>query len=361
MTYSIKSDKQGASRRVLPVVLAVGIACIVSLSWISWRYYQQQLEPVSTDTQAVLFEIEAGAAPQSIADQLEDAGLIRASWAFSWYLRSEGIRGDIKAGTFSLEPRLSSQEIAAIITRPDDTSSLITIPPERRIDEIKTILINAGFDPEAVDEALDPAAHADHPALVDKPASASLEGYLYPETFQIDQGTTAIEVVQLSLNEMANRLTPDFKEAVAQQGLSVHEAITLASVVEREVTADNPQDRPQVAQVFYRRLAEEMRLESDITAYYGAALAGLNPRDHPGYHSPYNTYQNDGLPPGPISNVSDSSLEAVAQPAQTNYLYFVSGDPDENGISTTHFSSTLDEHRRLTQLYCTEQCGLPTR
>ena len=109
-------------------------------------------------------------------------------------------------------------------------------------------------------------------------------------------------------------------------------------------------DRPVVAQVFLKRYKEDMRLGSDVTAYYGARLAGKEPSL--GYDSPYNTRLHSGLPPGPISNVSAGSLEAVAFPAQTDWLYFVAGD---DGI--THFSKTLQEHEALTAKYCKKLCS----
>ena len=127
----------------------------------------------------------------------------------------------------------------------------------------------------------------------------------------------------------------------------MHQGITLASIIERE--ASTPEDRSRVAQVFYRRISEGRRLQSDATALYGAALNGAEPSAH--YESAYNTYSHDGLPPGPISNVSASSLAAVANPASTDYLYFVAGDDGQ-----TYFSHTLAEHEALTQQHCTRAC-----
>ena len=241
------------------------------------------------------------------------------------------------------------------ITGGEVEQTTFTILPEHRLGEIRESLINeGGFSLEEVDEALDPAQYDGHPALSDKPANANLEGYIYPETFQISHSTTAQDIIELSLNEMASYLSPTIREGIRAQGLTVHEGIILASIVEREVDTVNPNDRPQVAQVFYSRLEMDMDLQSDATSGYGAALDGVEATlDH---QTPYNTYQNAGLPPTPISNVTISSLQAVADPADTDHLYFVSGDRDENNVSVTYFSRTLEEHEKKTNLYCTTLC-----
>src|SRR5690606_16511226 len=184
-------------------------------------------------------------------------------------------------------------------------------------------------------------------ALVDKPSKASLEGYLYPESFQKTAETSAHSIIRASLDEMQKRLTPDLRAQIARQGLSVHEGIILASMIEKEVS--NEADKKKVAGVFFNRREAGMRFESDPTAFYGAILDDAEPSL--GYDSPYNTYTRDGLPSGPISNVSASSLAAVAGPAKITALYFVAGDD-----GTTHFSDTLAEHEANTRKYCTKLC-----
>ena len=362
MSYSLKAS----SRFTKPVIVGLSIfvaalvigGFLVSVNW----YYQQQLDPVSQSETTQLFEVATGDSTQAVAVKLEEAGLIRASWAFSWYMRTQGLRGDLQAGTYAIKPNQSVQEIARIITAQDEGERMtVTILPERRLDQVRDDLINAGFSPDEVDTALESEQYVDHPALSDKPSHASLEGYLYPETFHIDETTSAQDVIELSLDEMANRLTPDVRQAIEDRGLTVHEGIILASIVEREVTEENPQDRPQVAQVFYRRISEGVRLESNATWRYGAVMDGLDPSEHPNYDSPYNTYRYDGLTPSPISNVSESSISAVANPADTNYLYFVSDDGcmEPGEPCTNYFSETLEEHETKVQRYCPVRCAAP--
>jgi UPF0755 protein len=154
--------------------------------------------------------------------------------------------------------------------------------------------------------------------------------------------------VAASLDQMDKYLTPELRSAFAKQGLNPYQAITLASIIEKEVP--KAQDRLQVAQLFLSRLKLGMKLQSDATASYGAILAGKMPSST--YDSAYNTYTYAGLPPTPVSNVTISSLKAVGSPSDTQWLYFVSGDD-----GTTHFARTLDEHEANVQQYCKKLCS----
>lgn len=363
MTYSIRQNKYTLKQVILALVsilILLGIAGYFGFQYV----YKQNLQAIGTSSESQLIEIEQGATTQAVAEMLEQKQLIKASWAFSWYMRSEGLRSEVQAGTFALSPGQSVQEIAAVITGSNREVSNITILPEKRIDEIRVTLINNGFSPEEVDEALDPSSHQGHPALSEKPADATLEGYIYPETFAVEETTTAQEVISWSLDEMASRLTPDVRDAIKEQGLSVHEGIILASIVEREVGVENPEDRPQVAQVFISRLEIGMKLESNATTRYGAILRGdeatYSQQNDVTYSTPYNTYENEGLPPSPVSNVLATSIEAVAYPADTDYLYFVSADgclAEVDEPCVNYFSNTLEEHERLVRQHCQIRCS----
>lgn len=244
---------------------------------------------------------------------------------------------------------MSVDQIVGLLVNGSVKSDLLTILPGQRLDQIRETMINAGFTPEAVDRALDPAAYAGHPALADKPTTASLEGFLYPDSYQKDDATEPSVIVSEALNEMAEHLTPQLRADFASRGLSVYQGVTLASTVEKEVSDQD--ERAQAAQVFLKRLQADMMLGSDVTAFYGAIIAGREPSVD--YDSAYNTRIRKGLPIGPISNVSERSLQAVAKPAGTDWLYFVSGD---NGI--TYFSKTLREHEALTEEHCRKLCGV---
>lgn len=327
------------------------IAAVLSLAFGAFlvrREYNQNLRAVSSSQISKLFTVPEGAAAQEVAASLEKDGLIRAAWAFEWYFRNNNLRDHLKAGTYSLRPDMSVKEIADIITEGVVATNQVTILPGRRLDELRTSLINSGFVVADVDAALKPSAYTNHPALVDKPVSASLEGYIFPETFQKTATTKPQVIIEASLDELNKVLTPKLRADITRQGLTVYEAIILASIVEKE--AGKESEKPIIAQVFIKRLREDRRLESDATAGYGAVLDGkidgLSGSQILSYDSPYNTYKTDGLPPGPISNFNRSSLEAVARPASSSYLYFVSGRD-----CVTRFSATIEEHEKLIDQY----------
>lgn len=311
-------------------------------------WYVNSLKPLSSSLEVVSLTIEEGATPLQIGNQLVASKLIKNAKAFEWYVRFSGLNSKLKAGTYSLRPSQSVNEIAAQIADGKVTTMQFTIVPGKTLEDIKKLFVKAGFKEDAVEKALDPSYYSDLPALSDKPPLASLEGYLYPETFVMTETTTPNEIIKLSLDEMNKRLTPALRASFAKQGLSVHEAITLASIVEKEV--NNPDDRRQVAQVFLKRLKMGMALGSDVTYHYAAKL--LNVEATPFIDSPYNTRKYSGLPPGPISNVSITALEAVANPSPGDYLYFVAGDDGK-----TYFSKTNEEHEALTKEHCKVLCA----
>ncbi len=345
--YSLRNNNTGW----LPIVVGLTVALVVGVITVVMvirHNYFQNLKPLSGSQTSQLVTIESGSTATEIATKLKTANLIRASWAFEWYVRNHNVRDKLQAGSYYIQPSQSVSEIVDVLTKGRIATDLITVLPGKRIDQIKAAMVNAGFNPEEVEKAFDPALYTDHPALVDKPAGASLEGYLYPESFQKTPDTKPQTIVTAALDEMQKRLTPDIRAAFAKEGLTVHQGVILASIVEQEV--GNAQDRPTVAQVFLKRMHDGMQLGSDVTAFYGAIIAGKAPSV--AYDSPYNTRIHNGLPPGPISNVSVSSLQAVANPAATDYVYFVAGDDGK-----TYFSHTLAEHEALTKEHCKKLCN----
>lgn len=295
--------------------------------------YFKNLEPVTTETQAAeLVTIEQGTSADRIAVQLEQAGIIRSAWAFKLYLGSKNVRDLLQAGTYSLSPSQSVAQIVAQLTHGKVATDLVTIIPGQRLDQIRTTLLNYGFKKADVDQALNASAYAGNPALVDKPEGATLDGYIYPESYQKDSNTKPEQIIVEALVQMNKQLTPALRDAFARQGLSTYEGIILASILEREVP--NHGERKQAAQVFLKRLRIGMPLQSDATKPI------------------YDSYATIGLPPAPISNVSASSLEAAAHPADTDWLYFVSGD---DGI--TRFTKTIEDHEAAVRQYCTTLCG----
>lgn len=314
--------------------------------------YHQDLQPVSNSQQTQIFTVKSGMSAKDIAGNLEKAHLIRSAWAMQLYIHSNESSSTMKAGTYALSPSQSVQSIVDILTKGEVATNLVTIVPGQRIDQVRARLINSGFSPSAVDEALDNTAqYSDLPVMAFKPASVNtLEGLLWPDSFQKDDTTVPSTIIRESLQEMGERLTPSVQASFAGEGLTTYQGVTLASMVEQEVGSGKQSEQTQVAQVFLSRLKANSTLGSDVTARYGAIVAGKAPSLS--YDSPYNTLIHTGLPPTPISTISANSLYAATHPAATNWLYFVTGD---NG--STYFSTNLQDHQAQTQQYCHKLCG----
>lgn len=298
------------------------------------RIYEHNLTAVNPNaTEQITFTVASGSPSSVIAEELKEKELIRSARAFSQYTKSQNLDQAFIPGTYKLTQAMSVQDIAGVLTSGKTADDLFTIYPGNNLDQIRKLFgENTHFSETEVEQALNPAVYAGHPALSELPAGASLEGYLYPDSFQFIATTKPETIIRQSLDEMAVALTPGLRAQFAAQGLTTHEAITLASIVEREVgdrdINGQPNDnRAKAAQVFLKRLSIGMMLQSNATD---------------GYPANYDTYAIPGLPPGPLGSVSISSLSAVADPANTNFLYFVSGRD-----CITRFSESEAQHEVL--------------
>ncbi len=310
------------------------------------QWYRNSLQPRDTTASVQSFVVETGLSALSIGDDLEEAGLIRSSTAFGWYVDRENVRDRLQAGTYELSASQTIPEIVDKLVNGEVATNIVTILPGYRLDQVEDQMVAAGFKRSQVQAAL--GDDYDHDILKNKPGSASLEGYVFPDTYQIGKATSARSLILRTFDNFDARLNSRIRGGLVHQHLSLHDAITLASIVQQET--DDPKDQPLVAQVFLRRLRIGMALGSDVTYMYAAALTGQVAT--PDLDSLYNTRKYAGLPPGPIGNFNLSALKAVAFPADTDYLYFVAGD---DGV--VHFSRTLEEHENLTQKYCTKLCN----
>jgi UPF0755 protein len=342
--YNIKRPKW----RSWPVIALVILIIILGGVWAARSWYNRNLAPVSSSTQIVYFPIETGSSLQEIAQDLANVHLIRSATAFETYVRGRQLYAKMQAGTYALTPSMSTPQIVDKIVKGEVSKNYVTILPGKTIKQIKKAFLQAGYTDTELDTAFDPATYAGHPLLSSAPAGATLEGLLYPDSFQRDATTPASTLVRESLDEMQTHLTQDVLSGFKAQNLTTYQGITLASIVYAE--SGNPKSEPTVAQVFLLRLKQGMALGSDVTAFYAASLAGQDKTL--GVDSPYNTRLHSGLPPGPIGSFTDIALKAVAHPSNTDYLYFVAGDD-----GTIHFSHTEQEHEAAIKKYCTKECS----
>jgi UPF0755 protein len=325
---------------LLAIILGVGLASVL--------WYQAQLRPVSDNqNELVQVTIESGTLPAAIAQQLEEQGVIRNDTAFRIYTYLSGTQNSLQAGAYRLSPADSTQEIVEHLTNGNVDTFDITFLPGATLADNRKVFLDAGYAEADVDAAL--AAEYESPIFDDKPASADLEGYIYGETYRMGSGATVEEILEHTFATFASVIEENnLKAKFAAQGLNLYEGITLASIIQREAIGG---DEPQIAQVFFLRLEIGMELGSDVTYQYIADKTGV-PRD-PGLDSPYNTRRYPGLPPGPIAAPGEAALLAVANPAQGDYLYFLSGDDD-----VTYFGRTLEDHENNIREHCKVKCQI---
>jgi UPF0755 protein len=291
------------------------------------------------------FLIEPGEGVPSIAIRLEEVALIRSASAFRDYLIYTGLDTSVQAGDYRLSPAMSMVDIARKLQDATPEQITFVILPGWRIEEIAASLSTSGLE-ISPQEFLE-AARSAPPGLDILPASASTEGFLYPDAYVLPRATTAEELVDEFVRNFSLHLTTDLREGFSRQGLDVYQAVTLASIVQREAVVED--ERAQIASVFHNRLRANMKLDSDPTVQYALGFDPVrgtwwtNPLSAADLQidSPYNTYIHTGLPPGPIANPSVSALRAVAFPAETPY-YFFRARCDNSGLHD--FSVTFEEH-----------------
>jgi UPF0755 protein len=348
--YNLGVKGRRIPRRVWTVI-AVLVVLIIAGTVVVQRIYSANLEPVSNSNILQYVTVASGSSVKEIAAQLQSDGLIRSSQVFEWYVTINNDRSKLQAGTYSFAPSQSTSVIAEAIGNGKIATKLVTILSGQTLSQIRQTFIKSGFSATSVDAAFNADLYRNnYPALADNPGSASLEGFIWPDSYQKASSTDPAQIVAEALTEMQQHLTQNIRTGFAAEGLSVYQGVSLASIVEQEVPGQN--DRNQVAQIFIKRLQIGMPLGSDVTALYGSVQAGVAASLT--YDSPYNTLIHTGLPPGPIGTVSDGSLQAVAHPANTAWLYFVTGDD-----GTTHYAQTLQQHQANVSQYCHKLCSQP--
>lgn len=338
MTKKIRVNK-----RFYIIVLALVLISLVA------RYSFNILDPADPTGKAsdLLVQIPPNSSTRQIAALLEEQGLIRNAQAFRLYSQYHELDDKIKAGYYLINSSMSSQEILGILVRGKTASKSFTIPEGYNLTKIIDSLANKGLIREQLFRDLLVQGDFQYPFLKGLPSGEKrLEGYLFPETYNVSLDSTEKDIINVMLAGMDRQIkTLKLEEKAQALNLTLHQVVTIASMIEREAKVSK--DRALISSVIHNRLKIDMRLQIDATVEY--ALGG--PREKIYYKdlkidSPYNTYKYDGLPPGPIASPGKESLLAAVTPAKTNYLYYVA-KPDGSHA----FAKTFAEHEKNKQKY----------
>jgi UPF0755 protein len=298
-------------------------------------YLQTQAEvinsPVSNDPSPVPFTVDMGETAFSISVKLLEQNLISDADLFRLFLRYNGLDAKLEAGDYTLRRNMNFREIAEALQEANFEEVIVAIPEGWRAEQIAEMLTAKGIMDGAVFlAAVRQGASVEHPLLDDRPAGASYEGYLFPDTYRIPANGTPEDLISRMLDNMASKIPPNALELAAAQGYSFYDILTIASIVEREAVV--PEERPTIASVYLNRLAQGMYLQADPTVQYAMGYqtdtgqwwkTPVTLDEYSQVNSPYNTYMNPGLPPGPIANPGASSIFATLQPEQTEFLFFM--------------------------------------
>jgi len=355
---------------MLGVIVALIAVIIGGYFWV-----ESQLKPLDPSDKSVQrVEIKDGLSFGFIAQRLEERKLIRSAVAFEVYGRATGKANSLQAGTCQFTAAESGQAILDKLTTGCRDFKSITFFPGATIEQplykpvhaqldqtlnIRNILKKSGYSDADVESAL--TKQYKSPLFADKPAGTTLEGYVYGETYYVDTNATADQVLEKTFAEMYDSLVEnDLINKFKAKGLNLYQGITLASIVQRELNCEGKpteerketcyQYQRTIAQIFLKRLDENISLGSDVTFIYAADMMKVTPRVD--IDSPYNTRVEQGLPPGPIASPGIHALRSVGDPSDTDYLFFIAGD---DGL--IYFAKDQAEHEANIKNHCQILCN----
>jgi len=352
--WYIWQDAQGRAPQVGYTITATKVGRAAVGLYLRYRGSDVSMPVDPADNRERVFIIEPGDSVYKVAQNLERVGLIRDASLFRRVVQYQNADQDIEAGVYALRANMTMEQIARELQHGRMASTTVTIPEGWRAEEIARLLEELGIVPAQEFMQLVAQGRSEPAFLAERPAGspASLEGFLFPDTYQFPKRTSASIVIEMMLENWDRRVTPEIRQMAQESGLTLYEVVTLASIVEREAVV--PDERPLIAGVYANRLKMGMMLQADPTVQYAKGYddqakqwwSKLTLRDLETTVSPYNTYQNVGLTPGPICNPGLDSILAAARPASTEYVYFVS-----KGDGSHAFAVTFDEHLQNQQRY----------
>ena len=353
-----KGRKHGIVFRILSLLVAlIIVAAVCAIAW-----YYDAISPYDPTNcrdesacQTVEFEVKEGESTAQIADRLAEDKLIKSSLAFKINLWLEHRNTTLKSGVYTFNSGMTVSRIIQLLNGGGSAQTFsITFIPGETLASAQTKLLASGYSESDIQAAFNQSYN--QPILQNRPTDATLEGYIYGDTYEFYAGASVAEILNRVFDEFQSVVDSNqLVEKFASHGLSFYEGLTLASIVQREAYSA---DMPQVAQVFLSRLSAGMPLGSDVVIAYRADQINPN-RDQSDMSylqtitCPWNSRSCTGLPPQPISNPGLDALLAVANPATGSYLYFLTGDD-----GTMHYAYTLDEHESNISNYCKELCKI---
>lgn len=333
--------------KVLTIIFSLLLLLVIVVSACGYWVYSAVTTPHQHNKANEYIRIEKGSTPRQIIDQLSEAGVIDSHTATMIYLRTVGDSSKLQAGEYQFPTPISTLGVIKQLERGQDLTIKLTIPEGyTRFDIAKRIAERFPQNPPVDDKAI--LGLMDDTSLIRDlaPEAKNLEGYMYPSTYSLPRETKPAEVIKVLVEQFKKIWKPDWTAAAQAAHRTPHQIVTIASLIETETAV--PNERPVVAGVINNRLSKNMALGIDQTNVYIAKMLGrwdgtINKSDLE-VNSPYNTRIHPGLPPGPISSVSESSLTAALFPAQNDYLFYVR-NVDVNDGSHWFYASAAEFER----------------
>jgi UPF0755 protein len=320
-------------------------ALLVAVFFILIAFYNYTVEPLGDDSVKKTVDIPAGAGFFRITEILKDADLVH-NRPFFWALAlGKGAVRKIRAGEYEFLGHMSPTEMINKMLRGERKFYMVLIPEDLNAKEIAQRLSSYRLinEEEFTNLITDP-----HFIRSLGFSEKSLEGYLFSDTYRLDRSMTTAGIIRILVNRFKEKMTPEIMERAEKMNMTLHELITLASIIGKE--SSNSAEKPIISAVFHNRMKRGMKLQSDPTAIYGLQENGKDVKTvlvrHLKSDNPYNTYHIKGLPPGPIANPGLDSIIAALYPAKVEYLYFVSKND-----GTHQFSTDLASHQKAIQKY----------
>ncbi len=329
----------------LKLLLAFVVVVLLAGGALAYEYVRVNQPYRGYDAAEQFVELPSGSGSAAIGQRLVSAGIIRDTPTFRIALWMSGQGRRLKAGEYRFDRAMTPFDVVDKLARGDVYVIAVTFPEGLTIADMAPIVESHGLGTAAAFKQA-----ASNPSLVRAldPEAKDLEGYLFPETYNVSRHTDPAKLAALMVSRFEHVFTPAMREAAAARHMSVRQIVTLASIVEKETARAD--ERPLVAAVYTTRLRIGMPLQCDPTVIYALARAGRYTgnihKDDLSFDSPYNTYRYPGLPPGPIASPGRASLEAALHPSDADYLYFVSRNDGSH-----EFARTLDEHNRNVQKF----------